>query len=794
MKLYNYTLTDIRIKKTNALKLIGLIFFFFCFNNMPNSFAKSLSEKEAKQENFLEKETNKMQNKIEDQPLTINLFNNLTYFVGSAEGFLSLKSDQLNIKNKNYYSSVMNFKMNKTDIQTIQNMQLKNQIIKDQKLIQLNDFLDYFPNMGRMVSENEMAIDLRYLWKCQYERKIDGLIYTINTDFITKESSTQHGFKVQFKITDKTTYLPAIKEFFEKMVKNCKATQKSSIELKRALHKLMVKYLNLKTLMRILKEKKNGQNPSFNKIPLKPNKKSRANFENMERNSNMNFNNILKPNSTKARISAESTMENSNQIQNQIAVDSTNLENENNGEAIMEDDDSSEAMRLFFIEKGFSALSNAEDEEEEELFEASFLENSEKEEKEEKKSSNSTIQAAKGRISTEFNAQAQAMNANGEKGIFSSAKKFIGNLFGGGKKPAPKPAPKKPAAKPAPKPAAKKPKKNKNLKKKGKKNKTPADLLIKRPDIKTPLNKTEIKDPVALLKYEKKEEELKNKEKSIEEMQNKKEDLKKNLKEMEGKQTSEEQNRDVLKNKLQITRENIKKSKLVISMTQKENKKLLDKIKALNEKKIKLEAKLKDEKKAQAAKAKDIDMEKGIFDNMKKDKRDIRGKVTDLQDLNKEQGKKMKSADEIKNEILKNLKEAKLTGDNIDKDISVKNDDIKSKQNEHDDLKQKITKLEGNIQKQVKAIDDLGKKILEVSKKIDKKGEEETNKKKSASIMRLNPMEKTLKNSKDALKAVMDPALQEFVEQAYNIVIDKDNNDINNYLKQVNNLPSLFIK
>ena len=302
MKLYTYALTNIRLKKTNALKLITLIFFFFCFDNMPNINSKNLGGLSATEEKFKENEENKMTNKIEDQPLTINLFNNLTYFVGAAEGLLSLKSNQLNIKNKNYYSAVLNFKMNATDIQTIQKLQLKNSIINDKKLVQLNDFLDYFPNMGKMVTDNEMSIDLRYLWKCQYERKVDGLIYTIDTDFITKESSTQHGFKVQFKITDKTTYLPAIKEFFEKMVTNCKSTQKSAIELKRALHKLMVKYLNIKTLMRILKEKKTGKNtPNFKKIPL-PGKKGRENTENFVNNTAQ-----ITPNKTRASKPSQTT-------------------------------------------------------------------------------------------------------------------------------------------------------------------------------------------------------------------------------------------------------------------------------------------------------------------------------------------------------------------------------------------------------------------------------------------------------------------------------------------------------
>jgi len=154
----------------------------------------------------------------------------------------------------------------------------------------------------------------------------------------------------------------------------------------------------------------------------------------------------------------------------------------------------------------------------------------------------------------------------------------------------------------------------------------------------------------------------------------------------------------------------------------------------------------------------------------------------------------MKSGDEIKNEILKNIKDAKLKGDNIDKEISIKNDEIKSKQNEFDDLKTKVTKIEANIKKQAQAIDDLTKKILETTSKIDKKKEEDAQKKNSESINKLNPMETTLKNSMNALKAVMDPNLQTFVEEAYNIVIDKDNNDINNYLKKVNSLPSVFIK
>ena len=788
MKLFKNNLNNISLKKTNALRLITLIFVFCCLDNMPNIYSKNLGGLSATEENLNE---NTLTNKIEDQPLQINLFNNLTYFVGSADGLLSLKSEQLNIKNHNYYSAVLNFKMNKTDIDTIQNLQLKNTIIKDQKLVRLNDFLEYFPNMGKMVSDNEMSIDLRYLWKCQYERKVDGLIYTMDTDFITKESSTQHGFKVQFKITDKTTYLPAIKTFFENMVSNCKATQKSAIELKRALHKLMVKYLNIKTLMRILKEKKNGKNvPAFTKIPINPAKKSRENTENLEKNS------ALAPNKTrleslapnKTRLADDDNKDNNSE---DVAVINVNADDINNGETLTEVDDDSEAMRLFFLEKGEVSLSNTENEDE--LVEASFLENSENK----LEAKNSTIALAKSRVNEEI--KAQAANANEEKGFFGKATSLIGGLFGKGKKAA-APAPAKPAAtpkpatKPAGKPKAKGPKsaKGKKKAKAPKAPKTPAELLIKKPNTNVPLTPEQIKDPVAKLKYDKKEDELKATEKAIVELQTKKSDLKKNIKDMQGKQVSEEQNKDILKGKLAITKQNLKKSKLVISMTQTENKKLTDKIKTLTDIKTKLTAVHKSEKDNQDKKKKDLDLEKGVMDDQKKDKTQIRSKVTDLGEKSTEQGKKLKSVDEVKNELLKNIKEAKLKGDNLDKEIGIKNDEIKSKQNEFDDMTMKIKKSEESQKKQAKAIEELAQKIQETSGKIDKKAEEDAVKAKSDAIMKLNPMEKTLAAAKDALKAVMDPKLQTIAEEAYNVVIDKQNNDITNYLKKVKELPTIF--
>merc|ERR1712032_1146907 len=575
-----------------------------------------------------------------------------------------------------------------------------------------------------------------------------------------KESSTQHGFKVQFKILDKTTYLPAIKTFFENMVSNCKATQKSAIELKRSLHKLMVKYLNIKTLMRILKDKKKGKNvPAFTKIPIKPGKKSRENTENLEQKA------ALVPNKT--RIDSDN-----NNNSEDVAEINVNADDINNGETLTEVDDDSEALRLFFLEKGHKALSNTEDEEE--FIDASFLENSE----EKMENKNSTVAAHKARVNEEIKA------ASGEKGIFGAAKKFIGGLFGK-KKDAPKPKANKPKAK-----TPKNKKKSKTPKTKAPK--TPADLLIKRPNTTVPLTKEEIKDPVARLKYDKKEDELNNTEKDIKELQKKKEDLKKNIKDMQGKQVSEEQNRDILKTKLQIAKENLKKSKLVISMTQKDNHKLQDKIKDLTAKRNKLDKDYKTQKDNQAKKKKDLDLEKGVMDDQKKDKSNIRSKVADLGEKSVKEGKELKSVDEIKNELNKNIKEAKLKGENLEKEIGVKNDEIKSKQNEYYDMKRKIDKNEASQKKQAQAIEDLAKKIQEVTGKIDKKGEEAAVKAKSDSIMRLNPMEKTLLAAKDTLKAVMDPSLQKHIEEAYNVVIDKQNNDINNYLKQVKSLPKIF--
>merc|ERR1712151_251840 len=124
-----------------------------------------------------------------------------------------------------------------------------------------------------------------------------------------------------------------------------------------------------------------------------------------------------------------------------VAVINVNADDINNGETLTEVDDDSEALRLFFLEKGRKALSNTEDEEE--LVEASFLENSENK----LGNTNSTMAAAKSRVNEEFKAHV----ANGENGIFSGAKKFIGSLFGK----------KKDAAKPNNKsPKAAKPKKN----------------------------------------------------------------------------------------------------------------------------------------------------------------------------------------------------------------------------------------------------------------------------------------------------------------------------------------------
>merc|ERR1711957_1078720 len=104
----------------------------------------------------------------------------------------------------------------------------------------------------------------------------------------------------------------------------------------------------------------------------------------------------------------------------------------------------------------------------------------------------------------------KAQAANGESGFFDKAKSMIGGIFG---KKAAAPAPAKPAAtpKPAGKPKAKGPKaaKGKKKAKAPKAPKTPADLLIKKPNTNIALTPEQIKDPVAKLKYDKKEDELK---------------------------------------------------------------------------------------------------------------------------------------------------------------------------------------------------------------------------------------------------------------------------------------------
>jgi hypothetical protein len=568
MKL-NILSLDKRQKKTNALKLITLLFFFFSLEKILTLQSKSSKAISLIGESFLEKTANKGSIKVEDQPLTINLFNNLTFFVGRAEGLVDLKTNQQTVKNKNYYSAVLNFKMNKTDIQNIQDLQLKNQTIKDQRLIELSDFLDYFPNMGRMITENEMSIDLRYLWKCRYQLNNTGNYNYIDTDFITKESSTQHGFKVQFRITDKNIQVPAIREFFDNVVKNCKSTQKSLVALKSTLHKLIVKYLNIKTLMRILRETKDQVQSKTPYIPNKPTvRKFRKNKENNEKNKNLNSN---------------------HEVIKDIEPDGHGEDVK--GPTLTEVDDDSEAMRLFFIEKGKEALSTNENEEE--LYEATFLENSKKENKFD------TSNNANANVNANANANANAHNSNvvdknEKKGFFDKSKSFFGNLIDQGKNlvnsivnPKDVSLPTIPTVPlPTTTSSANNDQKNIHLKKKKKSKKQKKRIIIQKPDLNIPLNKTDITDPITKLELEKQEEDIKNLENQIKEQLTKKQFLDKQLIELETRRATENLNKDVLKNSLSIANENTSKSLKVIEMLSNEVQNLEKTVGELNEKKI----------------------------------------------------------------------------------------------------------------------------------------------------------------------------------------------------------------
>jgi hypothetical protein len=270
MKLYKSNIESLFSHKTMVFKLFTLLFLFFFMKNTSVINAKNVNfiKNELKNQEEISKLASNNLGKskigIEEQEITINLMNNLTYYIGSIKGKIKLKQNQINIKNKNYYASILSLQMNQTEVKNITDEKAKNKAIRLSKFNHLNDFIDYIPNLGKFKSENEIEIDLRYLWRCNYTLREESNSITVLTDFISKESATQHGFKVEFRISSEKNDPNLIRDYFNEMTQLCNSTQTSALELKRQLHKLIVKNINLDTQIKKLEKKSQILNTKLN--------------------------------------------------------------------------------------------------------------------------------------------------------------------------------------------------------------------------------------------------------------------------------------------------------------------------------------------------------------------------------------------------------------------------------------------------------------------------------------------------------------------------------------------------
>lgn len=867
--------------KKRALGLFALLFLFFFMENLDmisSKSTKTVFEKIAITNNANLKNKNNIKNLqtlgVEDQEITINLLNNETTYIGSAKGKLKLKQNQNKVKNKNYYAGVLNVLFNETLVKNLNEQKKNSTLLIKSNDSHLHDFFEYFPNFGKFLRPHEIEIDLRYIWKCNYTIREDSNTIATVLDMISKESATQHGFKVEFRVSSEKSKYQVLRDYFDNVMKVCNTTQTSAKDLKKELHRLIVKTMNIKKEMELaVDQKKKLEIANANKKEQGPIKsegniadkialktiRDDKNLNSMILEANSVFNNPFLANSTNSNsissvlsqvgkdqlgnignnlvnnlvtlpIHTNAKPYNKMMISNNKIIGTIQANQRVEGEQTNTVNNQyriGDAQQVYvnvpltkFLEinssktrdiptipslpspkslsditgspavnsiPGISASSPPTSSISTPVLAASPV-------------NTPSVDSVSKSVYTPPGTSISSLPPN--KNISNTPNPINTNLAAKAPGAAAPQAPAAPAAPTAPVVSAA-PKDQKSDKIDidddtlikitnpiGNVHYHRNNTIVQNKEDKRELKPEELTDPKIKQKYDKTEGELTKDKEKLKGLEDRKKTITNNIDELYKKIQSEMQSKDILIPKANMDQTKMKKAEEVIDQTKKQILVIEQQSMEFIAKKNVLNDVHQNKKNEADQLEKDFQAEKGVMNELNEKKKNITETISNFNSQSELATKQLKANEDKKNTLQKETEKAQLTLQQLQKEIEEKSNDINSAQKNFENLEKKINKLQNDIkvfeENQKQAI----KKQDDLTKKIDTVESEKLKKQSYQALSKLTDLEKPLAEAKKGIMVMIDTSALNIVENSYNIAIDKDNNDLTAFERELTKIPN----
>ena len=172
---------------------------------------------------------NKQTEGVEQQDITMSIFNNATQFVSSNDINVKLVQNIQKVNDTNKYVGYW-----------------QTTIKGSHRNFTPFDFLEQIPNFGKLIDKSSVNIDFRYILGCNFESKEESNSIKTSFQMMSKESTSQHVYNIEFILPSAGNNLEEVKKYFDGIAKICLSTQETLDILKSELTYIVKENLSLK--------------------------------------------------------------------------------------------------------------------------------------------------------------------------------------------------------------------------------------------------------------------------------------------------------------------------------------------------------------------------------------------------------------------------------------------------------------------------------------------------------------------------------------------------------------------
>jgi chromosome segregation ATPase len=318
------------------------------------------------------------------------------------------------------------------------------------------------------------------------------------------------------------------------------------------------------------------------------------------------------------------------------------------------------------------------------------------------------------------------------------------------------------------------------------------DTIIKQNVISKELKPENITDPMARQKFQKAQSDLSKNNDKLKNLENKKKEIVKSINELYNKITSESQSREILAPKAQMDKSKLEKSQQVIDIAKqiseqfrKDSENFLAQKQALNstQEAKKLETQVFE---------KSFQEQKGKFDKLNQKKKETTDTISQYDSNGEFAAKKIKANLENKTTLQRQIEKIQISIDKSAKEIEEKSQHVKTIQENLDNLTKKVDKLNNEIKLFEESQKNVSKKQDDIGKQIDKAEDEKLKKQGYEALTKLNELDGPLASAKKAIVNLVDNGILTVLENSYNMVVDKDNNDSTSLDREMSKIPKFI--